>query len=106
MISRTKYNKVKRQLDNMRNKYLYLKEERKKLYNSIPNTDFLDDIDNEREHFEYTIKTLQDKIVQLERELLLKDGKISQLEDAKKELRERYNELREDYRWLRDKPGG
>ena len=44
---------------------------------------------------------------QIEREMLLKDSKIQRLEEAKKELKERYNELKDDYReqqrWSRQK---
>ena len=34
----------------------------------------------------------------MERDIILKDGKIHRLEDTKKDLRERYNELKEDFR--------
>jgi predicted RNase H-like nuclease (RuvC/YqgF family) len=40
----------------------------------------------------------RDKIVLLERDLFVKDGKIQRLEDAKKDLKERYIELKEDLR--------
>ena len=45
-------------------------------------------------------------ISQLERDILLKDGKIQRLEESKKDMKDRYNELREDFReqqrWNRD----
>jgi chromosome segregation ATPase len=40
----------------------------------------------------------QDKIIHLERDLFVKDGKIQRLEDSKKDLTERYKELKEDWR--------
>ena len=47
------------------------------------------------------------KITILERDIVLKDGKIQQLEDAKQDLQDRYRELKDDYReqqkWSRGK---
>ena len=40
----------------------------------------------------------RDKLINLERDLFIKDGKIQRLEDAKKDLNERYLELKEDWR--------
>jgi hypothetical protein len=40
----------------------------------------------------------KDKIAILEREKLLSDGKIQQLEEARKDLYERYNDLKQDFR--------
>ena len=40
----------------------------------------------------------KDKIAALERDKLLCEGKIQQLEEQCKDLRERYNELKQDYR--------
>lgn len=37
--------------------------------------------------------------IKLERDILRKDGKIERLEDARKDMKERYNELREDLRY-------
>lgn len=45
----------------------------------------------------------KDKITHLERDKLLMEGKIQQLEDAKKDLQERYNDLKQDYRELTKK---
>ena len=39
-----------------------------------------------------------DKIASLGRDILLKDDKIQRLEEAKKDMKERYNELTEDFR--------
>jgi hypothetical protein len=40
----------------------------------------------------------RDKTIHLERDLFVKDGKIQRLEEAKKDLKERYTELKEDWR--------
>lgn len=40
----------------------------------------------------------RDKIIKLERDLFIKDGKIQRLEDTNKDLKERYIELKEDWR--------
>lgn len=49
------------------------------------------------------------RIASLERDALLKDGKIQQLNEAKEDLRERYKELKADYReqqrWTRGDRG-
>lgn len=42
--------------------------------------------------------TLLEKMSKMERDIILKDGKIQQLEDAKNDLSERYKELKEDFR--------
>lgn len=47
----------------------------------------------------------QDKIAKLEREKLLLEGRIQQLEEGRKDLQDRYNELKEDYRWLKGEKG-
>ena len=44
------------------------------------------------------INELKDKIVSLERDNLLKEGKIQQLDETKKDLQERYNDLKQDFR--------
>ena len=43
---------------------------------------------------------LLEKISRLEREKLLCDGRIQQLEEARKDIQERYNELKQDFREL------
>ena len=40
----------------------------------------------------------KNKISQLERDIILKDGKIQRLEEAKKDMKDRYIELKEDFR--------
>ena len=49
----------------------------------------------------------KDKITHLERTKLLNEGKIQQLEDAKRDIQERYVELKQDYReqtrWIHEK---
>lgn len=67
------------------------------------------DLENQNKNLSKTIRNLnkqlleteekyKDKIVKLEREKLLSDGKIQQLEDARKDLQERYNDLKQDFR--------
>jgi chromosome segregation ATPase len=45
----------------------------------------------------------KDKIFLLERDKILSDGKIQQLEEVKKDLQERYKELRQDMREINKK---
>ena len=40
----------------------------------------------------------KEKIFSIEKEKILLEGRIQQLEDGKKELQERYNDLKQDYR--------
>jgi predicted RNase H-like nuclease (RuvC/YqgF family) len=40
----------------------------------------------------------KDKIAKLERDIILRDGKIQQLEDSRRDLQERYQELKTDFR--------
>ncbi len=69
----------------------------------------LEEFKEENRELNKTIKTLKkqlrevdekykDKIAKLEREKLLDQGKIQQLEEAHKDLRERYSDLKQDYR--------
>lgn len=45
------------------------------------------------------VENYQNKIDNLERDILRKDGKIERLEDARTDIKEIYNELREDLRY-------
>lgn len=69
-----------------------------------PNKDMIE-LENENKSLIKDIRNLKkdnnlfsDKLVLLERDLFIKDGKIQRLEDAKKDLNERYLELKEDWR--------
>lgn len=84
--------------------------------NQHQDSDLMDELENENKTFRKEIRFLKreqkelnekntNKISQLERDILLKDGKIQRLEEAKKDLKDRYSELKEDYRehqrWIR-----
>ena len=89
---------------------------RDKLRDTLENT--VDtDLENDK-HMKKTIKEIkkenkmileknEEKIRILERDILLKDGKIQRLEDGYSDMKERYKELkdeiREDKRWLKKK---
>ena len=69
-----------------------------------PNKEMIE-LENENKALVKDIRNLKkdnnlfsDKLVLLERDLFIKDGKIQRLEDAKKDLNERYIELKEDWR--------
>ena len=69
-----------------------------------PNKEMIE-LENENKALVKDIRNLKkdnnlfsDKLVLLERDLFIKDGKIQRLEDAKKDLNERYLELKEDWR--------
>ena len=74
-----------------------------------PDLDLLDELELENKNQRKTIRSMKKeyreleekyagKIAHMERDIMLKDGKIQQLEDAKKDLKERYKDLKEDYR--------
>lgn len=81
----------------------------KKLSEALPDQVSLDELElDNRKHLK-TIKELKkqlyeteekykDKISVLEREKLLHEGRIQQLEEARKDLQDRYSELRQDMR--------
>jgi archaellum component FlaC len=99
------------------NKELQAELERwKKLSNELPDHSTVQDLENENKNHIKTIKTLKkqlseieekykDKIALLEREKLLAEGRIQQLEEARKDLQERYSDLKQDFReqqrWVR-----
>jgi len=81
-----------------------------------PDPDLIDELEAENKSQRKIIRNMKKeskeieekyagKLVHLERDIMLKDGKIQQLEDAKKDLKERYKDLKEDYReqqrWVR-----
>ena len=74
-----------------------------------PNNVIVDELENQNKSLIKQIRNLKkdnkisedkyrDKLINLERDLFIKDGKIQRLEDAKKDLNERYLELKEDWR--------
>jgi hypothetical protein len=74
-----------------------------------PDSDLVDELELESKTQRKTIRTLKKEVKDLhekyvgkqtilERDILLKDGKIQQLEEAKKDLKERYRDLKEDFR--------
>jgi len=76
---------------------------------SVPDNDLVDELEADSKSLRKEIRNLKrtnqivedkhrEKIVQLERDLFVKDGQIQRLEDAKKDLKERYMELKEDWR--------
>lgn len=100
-------------IDRLEEKCLLLQKENEELKkkNSSPNpdTELMDELENENKTFRKEIRFLKkenkelcekdkNKISQLERDIMLKDGKIQRLEEAKKDLQDRYNELKEDFR--------
>jgi chromosome segregation ATPase len=103
---------MEQDIDKLEEKCRILKEENINLLSQktdIPDGDLFDELENENKSFRKEIRLLKrdnkelvekniNKISQLERDILLKDGKIQRLEEGKKDLKERYNELKEDYR--------
>jgi predicted nucleic acid-binding Zn-ribbon protein len=81
----------------------------KKLSEQLPDPNIVEELQNENKTLSKTVRSLKkqvgemeekykDKIAILEREKLLSDGKIQQLEEARKDLYERYNDLKQDFR--------
>ena len=81
----------------------------KKLSDELPDNLTVQELENENKNHIKTIKSLKkllseteekykDKIAKLEREKLLSDGHIQRLEEARKDLQERYNDLKQDFR--------
>lgn len=113
---------IENDLDQLEEKNANLLEEnetlKRKLKERLPDGDIMEELETENKNFRKEIRGLkrenkevvdkyQNRISQLERDILLKDGKIQRLEEAQKDLRERYKELKEDYReqqrWSRQK---
>lgn len=86
-----------------------LKDFKEDLVDQTPDNELVDELETENKSLRKEIRNMKrdnkvfddkhrDKIVHLERDLFVKDGKIQRLEDAKKDLKERYTELKEDWR--------
>lgn len=79
------------------------------LTDNQPNSDVLNELEAEiqslKKKLRETKEMYESKIATLERDAMLKDGKIQQLSEAKEDLRERYKDLKADYReqqrWVR-----
>lgn len=71
------------------NSFEQLEDENKALIKEIRHLNKIGKIQTEKH---------REKLLELERELFVKDGKIQRLEDAKKDIKERYAELKEDWR--------
>jgi len=63
--------------------------------------DFLRQIKDLKRQLRDTEEKSRDKIAQLERDKLLLEGRIQQLEESRKDLQERYSELKDDFRWIK-----
>lgn len=81
----------------------------KKMSEQLPDPHLVEQLETENRELFRTVRTLKkqineieekykDKIASLEREKLLADGKVQQLEEAKQDLLERYKDLKQDYR--------
>ena len=121
-VSRKKYQDLKHRAQQWIDKCEKLEYENQELKDQISDlkNDYpeMDEIEEELNSNRKTIKTLirekkliveksRDSLSKLEREILLKDSQIHRMEDAKKDLKDRYNELKEDFReqqrWIRQK---
>lgn len=113
-VKKEKYDKAKHAVHAWHDKYEECKNERDALaqqLSELPNNDLVDEYEAELSHLKKQIRSLKkelqnstkkytERITALEREKILYEGKIQQLEDGKTDLRERYHELKEDYREL------
>lgn len=111
--------RLKEIIENLEYNNRELKNEMNELKeHEIPDKGLSDELEAEIQSLKKTIRNIskdkklledthREKVYQIEREMLLKDSKIQRLEEAKKELKERYNELKDDYReqqrWSRQK---
>jgi len=97
------------EIKSVKNDNVALKEELKKwkrLSEDLPDPNEMEEVLLENKTLNKTIREMKkqeekykDKLSQLERDKLLSEGKIQQLEEARKDMYERYNELKQDYRW-------
>jgi chromosome segregation ATPase len=97
------------------------KEEVERLLNvseCVPDQELVEELECENKNQRKSIRSLKkdikdleekfiDRFNKLERDIMLKDAKIQQLEDTNKDLKERYKDLKDDYReqqrWNRDR---
>lgn len=118
-VSQNKYDKAKEaakfwhgKLETILEENTFLKKEVerwKQLSEVLPDPDSIEELQKEAKEQGKAIKALKkqnseteerykEKIAHLEREKILHEGKIQQLEEARRDLQERYNELKQDYR--------
>jgi len=112
MVPRDKYEKVKSKgeewylrAQELNVKYEKLLEELKQIKLTQPDADMISSLEQENKEQRKEIRSMkqemreyENKIAILERDLILKDGKIQQLTEAKEDLRERYKDLKTDFR--------
>lgn len=90
-------------IDQLKDENKLVEELKDKLY-ELENLDNKKDIKLLKKEYKSIIEKNKDKIQQLERDLLLKDGTIQRLEECKKDLKEMYTDLKDElkeYRMLR-----
>jgi len=95
-------------------------KQRKECFQELPDADLFDELETENKNYRKTIRGFKkqikelkekytDKLAKKERDIMLKDGKIQQLEEGRKDLKERYQELKEDFReqsrWVHKRRG-
>jgi t-SNARE complex subunit (syntaxin) len=118
-VHREKYERVKEAAIAWKNKYdeaqtkiglLQSDVDRwKKMAEQLPDPNLIAELETENRELNRTVRAqkkqisdieekYKDRVAQLEREKLLADGKIQQLEEAKQDLLERYKDLKQDYR--------
>lgn len=114
-VPRKKYEELKQKAQKWQEEYYSIKEKSDDLQSQLETLENqlnkLDENDNQYENETIALKKevvsmkkdrkilcekYQDKISQLERDIMLKDNKIQLLEDTKKDIYERYLELKED----------
>lgn len=105
-VSRDKYERAKEaarawhneliKLQDEQQKYTHLEEENKSLAQTI--RELKRELSDRDKAASETEQKYKDKIASLERDRLLFEGRIQQLEEARRDLQERYNELKQDFR--------
>jgi DNA repair exonuclease SbcCD ATPase subunit len=103
------FQEAKENLENAENEIRKLRsdvERWKKLSEQLPDPSIVQDLEQENRKIIKSLKKqlyeteekYKDKVAKLEREKILYEGKNQQLEEARKDLQERYSELKQDYR--------
>ncbi len=95
------YMETKEELEKINNENTKLQAEIqrwKKLSEDLPDPELESEYKTLKKQFSESEEKYKDKIARLEREKILSEGKIQQLEEARKDLQERYSELKQDFR--------
>lgn len=114
---REKYNQAKEVAQTWYEKFLEADTKAQDLMDEVERLkELTNNMENEEQvkHYERTIKKLKREYVEKEenykniisnltREKILYEGRIQQLEEARKDLKERYDELKQDFREQRKK---